>query len=287
MSIVLNLQKNIINNKKSITDLLRESLLIASKLKLNDFKILINNELKGYHDETSILPKYRRLSGTLKFFNPYNGWIPAQYHTEELEKLNNNIPISQSISELENLIANTNNSNKTIIYPLPNILKKDLMTLFNTNLEPSILFNTTQIVGIIEQVKNTLLEWTIKLEENKILGDENMSFSDEEKDKAQKNIHIENFNGVMGNVDSLGNLSTGDYNQNTSTINNMLDTKIDELIKKIEVLNISDKDTVISEIEENRNNKIQLTQILGQLITRGSEIATIAPAIGELLGMLG
>jgi len=283
MSIVIELQKHIIQNKKTPTELLREALLISSKLKLYDFRDSINNELKGYEDKN--VPSYRILRSELKFFNPYRGWVSSVINNKDLDELINTQYIQQSISELEDIISNSESHELNLL--LYGSQKKMLMETFNTDNEPSCFINQVQIVGIVEQVKTILLEWTMKLEENEILGDENMSFSNEEKDKAHKNIHIENFNGVMGNVDSLGNLSTGDYNQNTSTINNMLDKKINELIKKIEALDISNKDTIISEIEENRNNKTQLTQILGQLITRGSEIATIAPAVGELLGMLG
>jgi hypothetical protein len=59
-----------------------------------------------------------------------------------------------------------------------------------------------------------LLEWTLKLEEDNILGNDDLIFSTEEKELA-KNIHIENFYGVMGEIDNIGNLSTG-----SNTINN-------------------------------------------------------------------
>ena len=282
MSIVLDLQKHIIRNEKTPTELLREALLISSKLKLNDFKSWIDTELKGYSSNTDI-PNYRILAGTLKFWNPYQGWIKARYTNEILESFFNNLSIYQPISELENLIETS--SDGTLTYPLSGTQSKEFMRIFTTDLEPAIFLNTTLIVGIIDKVKTTLLEWTIKLEENQILGDENMSFSDEEKDKAQKNIHIEKFYGVMGDVDNLGNLSTGDYNQNT--INNSIDSKVNELIEKIDTLDISNKSQIIQEIEENKDDKGKLTQILGRLMTRGSEIATVAPAIRELLGMLG
>jgi len=284
MSMVLDLQKHIISNEKTPTELLREALLISHKLKLDDFKNWIDNELKGYSSDDNI-SNYRILAGTLKFWNPYNGWIPAQYTNKKLEDFFSNLFIYQSIAELENLIQTSEDG--TLNYPLSGSQSKELMKIFTTDLEPTIFLSLTQIVGIIEKVKTTLLEWTIELEENQILGDENMSFSNEEQDKAQKNIHIEKFYGVMGNVDNLGNLSTGDYNQNTTTINNNINSKINELIEKIDTLDIFDKSQIIQEIEENRDDKGKLTEILGQLMTRGSEIATVAPAIGELLGMLG
>ncbi len=285
MSIVINLQKNIISNNANIKDLLREALLIASKLKLNDFKIWIGNELKGYSNRNEI-PSYRIVSGEVKLFNPYQGWqsIPADIAGLLNETTANTLYFHQSIAELEDLILKKDS--ESLAFSFPEDLASTLRKALNINVKFAIFTHTSTLASIIEQVKTTLLEWTLKLEENQILGDENMSFSNEEKDKAQQTIHIKNFNGVMGNVDNSGNLSTGNYNQNT-TINNSIDSKINELIDKIDSLDISDKSQIIQEIEENKDDKKKLTQILGQLMTRGSEIATVLPAIGELVSKLG
>lgn len=286
MSIVLNLQKNIISNKANIKDLLREALLIASKLKLNDFKIWINNELKGYPTSREV-SNYRIISGEVKFFNPYQGWqsIPPDITKILKETSANTLYLSQSIAEIEDLILKKDS--ESLAFSFPEESAKILRKTLKLNVKFAIFTHTSTLRSILEQVKTTLLEWSIKLEEEGIIGDENMSFSNEEKSKAQKNIHIENLYGVLGNIDSLGNLSTGDYNQNTMTINNTLNTKIDTLIEKIEELSLSDKKEIIDEINENRENKEALTKTLGNLITKGSEVATIIPTIGELLGLLG
>ncbi len=62
-------------------------------------------------------------------------------------------------------------------------------------------------------MRTLLLEWTLRLEEDNILGNDNLIFTEEEKKMAQ-NIHIENFYGVMGGVDSIGTLSTGSNTNN-------------------------------------------------------------------------
>lgn len=283
MSIVIDLQKHIIENRKSITEILREALFIALKLKLNDFRDWINSELKGYDNDN--LPTYRILRSELKFFNPYHGWQPSTVADIKTDNLINTRKISQSISELENLVSSSESKNLTIGFN--GHAQKAICDLFHTDCEPASFIGKTQIIGIIEQVKTILLEWSIKLEEEGILGDENMSFSTDETKKAQQNIHIENFNGVMGDVKSLGNVSTGDHNKNIATITNNLNEKIDELIRQIDTLDIANKNELIDEINENRDNKEKLTKTLGQLITRGSEISTIIPAIVSLLGLLG
>ncbi|CAA6823002.1 MAG: Unknown protein [uncultured Sulfurovum sp.] len=285
MSIVLSLQKNIISGDVNIKDLLREALVIASKLKLNDFKAWINNELKGYpnRQEVSI---YRIISGEVKLWNPYQGWqsIPADIAGVLNETLASTLYLTQSIAEVEDLILKKDS--ESLAFSFPEELAKTLRKALNLNVKFAIFTHRSSLRSIVEQVKTTLLEWSIKLEEEGIIGDENMSFSNEEKNKAQKNIHIENFNGVMGDIENIGNVSTGDYNQNIATINNTLNTKIDSIIEQIEKLPLSDKKEIIHEINENREDKEALTKTLGNLITKGSEVATILPAIGELLGLL-
>lgn len=56
-----------------------------------------------------------------------------------------------------------------------------------------------------------MLEWSLKLEMDGILG-EVITFSKEEKSKAASaTYHIQNFSGVLGNVNA-GVLQIGDYN---------------------------------------------------------------------------
>lgn len=281
MSLVVALQKHIINNEKNTTELLREALLIASKLQLNDFKLWINSELKGYTDDS--VPKYRIVHSALKILNPYHGWQPTTIKNPEIDELINNKKIRDSISELEKLTSNSDNNELSISFS--GSAKIQIMKLFETDYEPASFIGKSQVEGIIEQVKTTLLEWSIKLEEDGILGDEHMSFTEEEKETAQQKIHIENFNGIMGEVSNLGNFSTGNKNHNISTINT-IESKIDTLIEKINSLPLRDKDTIIQDITESKDDKNKLQIILGELMTRGSEVATIVPAIGELLGLL-
>jgi len=276
MSIVIDLQKNIISDNVNIKDLLREALLIASKLKLNDFKIWISNELKGYPNQE--VPSYRILSGEIKFFNPNQGWqsLPADITGVLNETSYNTFYLDQSIVEIEDLILKKDS--ESLAFSFSEDFANILRTRLKVNVKFAIFTHTSSVKSIIEQVKTALLEWTIKLEDNQILGDENMSFSNEEKEKAQQTINIENFNG---------NLSTGNYNQNTTTINNSFDSKVNELIEKIDSLDISDKSKIIQEIEENRDDEGKLRKFLGELMKRGSEIAKAVPTIEKILGMLG
>ena len=62
------------------------------------------------------------------------------------------------------------------------------------------MIGTNQIYSIIECVRNIILDWSITLEENGILGDE-LQFSDTEKEIANKtsviNHYTNNFYGTV------------------------------------------------------------------------------------------
>ena len=59
----------------------------------------------------------------------------------------------------------------------------------------------TQVTKIIDVVRTTILEWALRLEGEGILGD-GLTFTQEEKEKAaaSTNIHIDTFQGILGNV---------------------------------------------------------------------------------------
>jgi hypothetical protein len=205
MSIVLKLQKKCLDKNEDLQSLLREALLISTKLKLFDFKDWVNNELKGYEDYFQV-PKYREIYSTLRFFSQFHGWTDATFNDEKIADIINKNNLMQPIGELEHISLKENELTLSILPSHEQMIKK----LFNTDSKPAKFIGKTQIYGIVEQVRNILLEWTLKLEEDGILGSDDVIFSEKEKEVAQKNIHIENFTGIMGNIDKLGNMSSGE-----------------------------------------------------------------------------
>lgn len=279
MSIVLKLQKKCLNKNEDLQSLLREALLISVKLKLNDFKEWINCELKGYKESIDV-PEYREVKQTLKFLNPYQGWITAQV-SADLEETIGFIKIQQPIGEIEHLIQK-NDDNLSIHPPaeIANMLKK----LFNTDFQVGFSVNKTQIFGITEQVRNLLLEWTLKLEDDGILGNDDLIFTEKEKEAAQS-IHVQNFHGVLGNIHKLGIMSTGENSTNIYNENN-INNEIDKLITEIKKLNLKDEEQIISNLEASREDTEKTKTILGSLLSRGSEVSSISSTIIDLLNYI-
>jgi hypothetical protein len=271
MSIILKLQKKCLDKNESLQDLLREALVISTKLKLYDFKEWINSELKGYSEN---IPNYRIINVQLKFFNPYHGWLDAIVD-DKFEDILRKTNISQPISEIEKTISDYQ-PNKTLQVDLKgtNILK--LQKLYKTDFKPAQFVNYIQIAGIIDMVRTLLLEWTLKLEEDGIIGNDDLIFTEKEKEMA-KNITIQNFNGILGNVSNNSNFSIEDNSTNIYNEN------INKLIDEIKKLNLKDEKQIISDLEVSKTDKEKAKITLGSLLSRGSEVSGITSLIIEIL----
>lgn len=213
-SIILELQKDSLDSKVSITQLLRKALVVAKKLNIDEFIEWISYELNGYEDIEK-LPKYRMVGGQVMVHNPYRGWQPVIFSSNEESELMSSKNIFSPISEIENLCENCG-KDSVISYSLPDVMTKNLMKS-TMGMVPYFIINESQFIGIIEAVKNVILNWSLKLENDGIVGD-NLSFSEDDKHKISSNIYnIQNFSGVIGDI-SESNLQIGDYNSIHSTL---------------------------------------------------------------------
>lgn len=203
-SIVLELQQLASDSEKNILDLLRKAFLVATKLNLGEFKQWIQNELNGYKSDE--LPPYRQVHAQVKGRNPYHGLLPIGFPDKEMERTLSAVPIRDSISALYDLIENRNPTD-VLHMQMPFEAQRIVSQLLDTpfqDIEVYWVLQRSQIVEIMDIVRNTILEWALRLEGEGILGD-GISFSEGEKQKASSSTiiqHVENFNfqGVLGSV---------------------------------------------------------------------------------------
>lgn len=194
-SLIIEIQKDALSKSVSTSNLLRKALVAARKLRITDIETWLLNELNGYgqtpHEE---IPEYREFKGTPKVHNPYNGWIPLHFESIEEADVLSRRKTGQSITELEDLISNGNGS---CYMSYPEKIKHRIMKDMHYPMEPALFFSKSQIVGLIDKVRNTVLEWTLTLEENGVLGDD-VNFSTEEKQNASHTtFNIKNLIGTM------------------------------------------------------------------------------------------
>lgn len=213
-SLIIELQKDALAKNISATYLLRKALVAAKKLDVKEFIQWIKYELNGY-DDVNKLPKYRKVSGQVMVQNPYHGWQPVIFPTQKEAEIMSNRTVFSTISEIENLCEKSK-VESVIVYPLPDVISKNIMKS-TLGMVPYFIANESQMNGIIESVKNIILDWSLKLESEGIVGVD-LTFSESDKQKALSTVYnIENFTGVIGDV-SESNLQIGDYNSIHSSL---------------------------------------------------------------------
>lgn len=186
MGIVIELQREALDESISIESLMRKAYLVARKLNLKDFEEWISQEQNGYKQK---VPEYRNIVGEIKAWNPYHGWIQMVL-SADIADLISKMPIPTSISELQDVY---NSSEGTVCLSVNGTLTE----WFNSNIDfiPTKyqFFSTkSELYRIMSTVRNKILEWALLLEENGIAG-EGMTFTDVEKKNAQNSQVINNY----------------------------------------------------------------------------------------------
>lgn len=205
--IVLQLQAEALDEKIDIETLLRKAYLVARKLKLKDFEEWISHEQNGYEGDP---PVYRTIGGEIRAWNPYHGWIPVVMQGEMADVLNK-MPMSHPIATISDAY---NNSDGSIIFTVPGALTEFLnnnTTSFQTKF--SFHSSKTELRKIISAVRNKILDWSLLLEENGIIGD-GLGFTDAEVKAAQESSVINNYtNNFYSATDNTQIQQGGDGNQ--------------------------------------------------------------------------
>ncbi|GKS03379.1 hypothetical protein PSTH1771_00205 [Pseudomonas syringae pv. theae] len=202
-SLVLGLQKDVLDRSIHITDLLRKALLVSRKLKIKDIESWLNSELNGYTDKE--IPDYRVAYGELKAFNPCRGWIPVQVGDGwDKSILQQNIYLS--VSQIENLADKSEGG--TFVIKFPANQANIIMAVIGQRFEPALYVPVHQLIKIIDTTKTKILEFSLDLEEKDILGD-GIVFSKDEQIKAQTvnyntiNIHTMKNSTIQQDIDGI------------------------------------------------------------------------------------
>ena len=241
-SIVLDLQQEVLKPECDVLNALRKAHLIASKLKLKEFDKWIMHELNGYSvKEQDNIPEYRKVNGKLKAWNPYRGWTSVIFQDSKMQSLLCTKYLGSSIGEILELYNNSDGPVQ-MSYPVDIERKIDEMCSapFPTNY--SLHISTHVLKSIVDQVQNCLLEWTIKLENEGILG-EGMRFNKDETNLAKKVPQtIYNYYGTVVNGDiQQSQVVSGDHN-NISFNYQQTENLIQKIKEAIQNEQISDED---------------------------------------------
>jgi AbiTii len=195
--IVLELQRDALDRSTRVTELLRKALVVARKLRLAEFQAWVERELVGYSGEDADrFPDYRRLRGQVRGHNPYTGqWMPLFFEDAAMAEVVSVRANKQPLPEIEDLVSR--GTIGTFHMPFPESIRKELSKGFDFETQISLFTDKAALVGVLEAVRTIVLNWSLKLEEDGIMG-EHMSFTD--KEKAAASAVPQNVNNFFGPV---------------------------------------------------------------------------------------
>jgi hypothetical protein len=254
-SIVRQLQLEASNSETSVVSLLSKAKIIAVKLELNDFLSWIKNETEGYNIKTSDeLPPYRVVGGHLRAFNPFHGWQPIIFQDSKIENLLSTKGVTQSIGELES-IYRSSKTGKPLCISINSEATREIIKAIKVEVEIRFFVDRSEVAGILDGVRNSILDWSLKLDEMGIL-DKDLDFSDDDKKRVLKKKNLSQIN-IIGNF--TGNI--GDISKNKSVsvgINQEISIKeINNLLKQIKKYS--------SKIKLNKGNRKKFNKTVSDL----------------------
>ena len=282
--IVLELQDLAQDGSVPVDELLRRALVVATKLGVSDFRDWVNRELNGYVDVDP--PPYRRISAQLHVKNPRMGL--QRFTLGEADEIFETMPLRMGIKNLVEIA-----SAKTGVPMMPidgPVLQTLLQAQGSYPMEPVLVINQTQVALAVDAVRNAVLDWSLRLESEGILG-EGMTFTREEKAKAvtSPSIHIGgNFQGILGSSDGSTvsqnfsmNVTAGDFNSLSQSLSSVGITG-EELVALHAALKADSKPASVQTFGEKTKESIGkvLAKAVGGGLTIGVEkAATMIPQL--------
>ena len=279
--IVLQLQELAASGDASVSELLRKARIVASKLKLDEFNDWLQHELHGYPPDAN-LPEYRIFFGDLRAHNPMNGILmPVRFNVELTEALSR-IRCRQSIGSLEDVLKGASNGLQVPLSPRDLEFVHGLMDEDAREwVMPFRRVSPTQLSAILDRVRSIILDWSLQLESQGIVGD-GMTFSEEEKQRATtQSVHINNFQGVFGNVTNSSVTQRLEMKIDHRDLKGLLDFMRSQRIPEAEVQVLQEAILADAEPTERKHFGKNVSSWLGRLVSAGYDLAV--GASGELL----
>ncbi len=195
--LVLELQKHAMDQGYNILELLSHAYVVARKLRINSFVDWIEKEQKGYSRDAEV-PSYRKVATYLHYRNPYNGWQPVVLQSKEDQLLFSSFSVTDSIPSISDLLKSGKDVSCYLLSDDMNIkYSKSLKGIGDLGVvfQFALYAPRNAMENIIQQVRNKILDWSLLLEENGILG-EGMTFSQTEQNNAKKDT-IKNYTIII------------------------------------------------------------------------------------------
>ena len=208
--LILDIQRDIIEDSTGISTILRQARLAAKKLELTEFTNWLDLETEGYagDENHTSMPKYRYLAATPKFFNPFHGWLPILTNDSDLHEALHRVFCPNPIEEVEALSKADSSGTIHVHYNLAieNFLRKS--SDLNGRYEIRAFISPKSLANPVNSVKKIILDWAIDLEAAGVTG-AGLGFTRHERKEAQtvtQNIYAQNI-GNLGNVEGISKVT--------------------------------------------------------------------------------
>lgn len=223
-SLVLELQREATTDQVKVTDLLRKAYVVSRKLDLEDFEVWAKQELDGYNPEDE-LPPYRLVDGEPKVQTNF-GTQPLHIPDQDLLEVVSTAHVRQPASEVSETVDGAKEAGTGTLFWSKPQASQILAKAMTGQGMPVLALPVSAFAAILDAIRNTILEWSIDLEEDGILG-EDMTFSADEKERVQRsgyspekyNIHIGEMHGSQ--IQQAGSGSNLDMSVSQDTTNDI------------------------------------------------------------------
>ena len=240
MSLLDDISGDLVNEAASLSNTLRKSKILASQIGLAEFREWVDLELSGYPDEHRV-PDYRRFPATSlgTYSGPMgsgiqNAVLPTFNLPDPVKKFAENLVFLEGVGALEAL-ANQEASSHQIKWPQEFVLLSREATRMSGGMalvDAHINVPSYAVSGILDNVKNKLLDFMLSLQENQVTP-ESLSTGAVEQE-AVRNLFYVNIYGNHNIVASGENV--------TQEIHDVREGDIDSLLGYLTQLNVGSDD---------------------------------------------
>jgi hypothetical protein len=166
------------------------------------------------------------------------------FDDEKIENHFTNQPIGQPVAEMEHMLSRVVSGSGEMMIPLSGQAAALLMKATRMNLPFAVIISSGEAWGIVDAVRTSLLDWSLKLEQAGIRG-EGLSFSNEERERAHGD-------GATYHIGSIGNF-TGNLGANSGTVNATFQQgSAQEVLKLVEKIKANEKELNLANVETAR-----------------------------------
>ena len=243
MALLLEIQNEAVDGKADLATLLRKCRVLAARLRNDEFRNWVQHELDGYPPEAE-LPEYRKMSA--QSFGHFSGAfgsglknapIPIMCIPEEYREFVTNVEFRNGIGSLQDLISHSDGNALHVNWPADLVAIVASRIYENMNLGQAWkAIPSTAIVGILDTVRNRILNFVLEIESAAPDTDEETTSSPDLTPEQVGNV----FNTyIMGNV---GNVASGSSNVEQNATITITQGDFDSLSKFLKSIDVEESD---------------------------------------------